>query len=75
MVVTAKQAKERTENFYYKYIEDTILIAADNGQTDAKAYIGEDVYNKVKGSFRDVGYTVSYIPHTRTMHISWSNIV
>jgi len=74
-MLTAKQAKERTENYYFNYIDSTITIAADNGESQAKAYIGEDVYNKVKDSYRDLGFTVSYIPHTRTMHISWLDIV
>ena len=73
-MLTAAQAKERSEAYYFRYIDELIAVAADNGHTDAKAYIGEDVYNKVKDSYRDLGFTISYIPHTRTMHISWSNI-
>ena len=74
-MLTAKQAKERSEAFYFRYIDELIKIAADNGEMQTKAFILEETFTKVKDSYRDVGYTVSYIPHTRTMHISWSNIV
>jgi hypothetical protein len=73
-MLTAKQAKERTENYYFNYIDSTITIAADNGQANAKAYVSEDIFTKVKDSYRDLGFTISYAPDSRTMFISWSNI-
>jgi hypothetical protein len=73
-MLTAKQAKERSEAFYFRYIDDLIMIAADNGEMQTKAFITEDTFTKVKDSYRDLGFTVSYVPDARTMFISWLNI-